>query len=338
MMKLPKFSVIVPIYNVERYLEECILSILNQTFEDFELILVNDGSTDSCPDICRSYEKKDRRIKVIHQTNKGLLTARRVGMQESVGEYLVHIDSDDACKENLLETLDRVIDQYQADLVIYNYDLIDENGCFIRSNPVLEKECDTKIYENLSKKYLLQKIIYGPEMNNIWIKCAHRSIAAVEEDFSSYADIKMGEDVVHTLPLLKNAEKIVYIPDCLYLYRVSRSGMSRHVKKEYIFNYQKVRYAVYRTIREIGCRELEPCFFKRYIHGLLNYLMKMHLICDSSEEYRDVFRRVRSHELQSAAEGHLKYWGIKNFPVYVLCLPCFYGIAKMMAKKYYGTI
>lgn len=103
---MPKFSIIVPVYNVEAYIEECICSVLNQSCEDFELILIDDGSPDRCPEICDSYAKKDKRIKVIHKSNGGLSEARNVGIKESVGEYILFLDSDDTLKsEDALEGL-----------------------------------------------------------------------------------------------------------------------------------------------------------------------------------------------------------------------------------------
>ena len=92
---MKKVSVIVPVYNVENYLEECVNSILNQTYENLEIILVDDGSTDNCPQICDDWAKKDKRIKVIHKANGGVSSARNVGLDNATGEYIGFVDSDD---------------------------------------------------------------------------------------------------------------------------------------------------------------------------------------------------------------------------------------------------
>ena len=102
---MPKISIIVPIYNVEKYLDKCIKSILNQSFEDFELILVNDGSTDSCGVICDKYKKLDGRITVIHKANGGLSSARNAGIDIARGEYIGFVDSDDYIHEKMYEIL-----------------------------------------------------------------------------------------------------------------------------------------------------------------------------------------------------------------------------------------
>lgn len=117
-----KFSVVIPIYKVEKYLRECIDSVLNQTFRDYEIILVDDGSPDSCPQICDEYAEKDDRIRVIHQKNAGLACARNTGIKAAVGEYLVCIDSDDYFLSNTaLAQIDEAINDKKPDIVFYGY-------------------------------------------------------------------------------------------------------------------------------------------------------------------------------------------------------------------------
>ena len=116
---MPLFSVIVPIYNVERFVQQCIDSILGQTYGDFELILVNDGSTDKCPEICNVYAELDKRIRVIHKPNGGLVSARNAGVLVAKGEYVVYVDGDDWVEENWLETLNNLIKKYKPDIINY---------------------------------------------------------------------------------------------------------------------------------------------------------------------------------------------------------------------------
>ena len=102
-MSKPLISVIVPIYKVEKYLNKCVDSIINQTYKNLEIILVDDGSPDSCPDICDKYEKKDNRVKVIHKKNGGLSDARNAGLDIANGEYISFIDSDDEIEASFVE-------------------------------------------------------------------------------------------------------------------------------------------------------------------------------------------------------------------------------------------
>ena len=114
---MPKVSVIVPIYNVEKYLRECLDSIVNQTLKDIEIILVDDGSTDFCPSICDEYAQRDKRLKVIHKTNEGLGKAYNVGIDNATGEYIGFVESDDFAELNMFEDLYNIAKNNDADVV-----------------------------------------------------------------------------------------------------------------------------------------------------------------------------------------------------------------------------
>lgn len=115
-----KISVIVPIYNVEMYLRKCIDSILAQTYKNFELLLIDDGSPDHCPHICDDYAKKDSRVQVIHKKRGGLVSARNTGLLNADGDYICYVDGDDWIKSNLLETvINKGINPYHPDMVVY---------------------------------------------------------------------------------------------------------------------------------------------------------------------------------------------------------------------------
>ncbi|MCL1946745.1 MAG: glycosyltransferase [Chitinivibrionia bacterium] len=130
-----KISVIIPVYNVERYLERCINSILSQTFTDFECILVDDGSPDSCPAICDEYAERDKRIKVIHQKNAGTAYARDAGIKSAKGEFLSFVDSDDWIENNALEVLYKKQQETDADIVLGNVKYLYKNYNFIFKQP-----------------------------------------------------------------------------------------------------------------------------------------------------------------------------------------------------------
>lgn len=133
-MKDPKISVIVPVYKVEKYLERCVDSIINQTYKNLEIILIDDGSPDLCPVICDKYAEKDSRIIVIHKENGGLSDARNAGINVSCGEYIVFIDSDDFVKEKYIEKLYEAIQKDDSDLSMCGFTLVDEEGKIISTN------------------------------------------------------------------------------------------------------------------------------------------------------------------------------------------------------------
>lgn len=128
MKATPLISVIVPIYQVEAYLEECLDSILNQTYRQLEIILIDDGSTDRCGDICDRYASQDSRIKVIHQTNQGLSAARNAGMDMATGEFISFIDSDDYIDPHFYEKMVQGFLNYPEAPIIVCLTYKDENG------------------------------------------------------------------------------------------------------------------------------------------------------------------------------------------------------------------
>lgn len=127
-MNTPLISIIVPVYNVENYLDECIRTVLGQTYSNWELLLINDGSTDSSETMCDDYAKRDDRIRVIHKENGGLSDARNTGLEYCTGEYIVFLDSDDGIRGDFLEECVTTANQHDVDIVIGHFFIWDENN------------------------------------------------------------------------------------------------------------------------------------------------------------------------------------------------------------------
>lgn len=169
--KYPLISVMVPVYNVENYLEKCLDSIIDQTYQNLEIILVNDGSKDNSPKICDEYAKKDNRIKVIHKDNGGLSDARNVGLMHCKGDYLGFVDSDDWIKPNMYEKLLELCLKYEADIARCK-SFTNEHEIFEEESQVtvlekrefmpliLEDEISSHIWKNLYKKEAFRDIIF----------------------------------------------------------------------------------------------------------------------------------------------------------------------------------
>ena len=143
---MKKISVIVPVYNVEKYLNDCIDSIINQTYKNIEIILVDDGSNDSSGSICDEYAKKDNRVRVIHKVNGGLSSARNAGLDEVTGDYVMFCDSDDMFLPTSCEVMFEEIEKRNADYIVGNYQNCTEEG-ELWENPVFNKE---KYYSNFN--------------------------------------------------------------------------------------------------------------------------------------------------------------------------------------------
>lgn len=210
-------SVIVPIYNVEKYLRKCIESIINQSYKNLEIILVDDGSTDSCGSICDEYAKIDKRIKVIHKENGGLSDARNRGIEASGGAYLMFIDGDDYINEKMAEILYKRIKEDNTDLAMCNFLFVDECGAEVRErNRVLPIKNEILTSPKLMKKLLGNKRgYYAIACNKLYKKNLFEDIR--------FPSGKINEDefVVHRIFVKCQRISCVSIP--LYYY-VQRSG------------------------------------------------------------------------------------------------------------------
>ena len=158
-------SIIVTVYNAEQFLHRCIESIRFQSFEDIEIILVDDGSSDNSGTICDEYASKDSRIKVIHQPNQGVSVARQTGLDNATGDYVIHVDADDWIEPTAIEDLYKTAIQHQADMVISDYWLEDEEG----SHQMIQNPDELKTNHVLMK--LLRQELYGC----CWNKLVKRS-------------------------------------------------------------------------------------------------------------------------------------------------------------------
>jgi len=223
-------SFLVPVYNVEKYLEECIESLLIQKGAPFEIVLLNDGSTDSSGAICDSYAKKyPDTVRVIHKDNEGLLMTRRRGFKEANGDWFICVDSDDYVDMNLLEQIAVTIEKHDCDMVMYNYQYADDAG---NKTPSRLKMKDGTIYTEDNKKELYLNRLFSTNINNMWLRAVQRDIVDIDADYSNCGIRNMCEDAVQVLPLYTNTKKTVYIDKNLYYYRKNDASITGKVSWE----------------------------------------------------------------------------------------------------------
>ena len=221
-MNSPLISIIVPVYQVEKYLEKCINSIINQTYKNLEIILVDDGSTDNCPAICDRFQVEDSRIKVIHQENGGLSHARNVGLEISTGDFIGFVDSDDWIEPNMYELLMSALQETQADIAVCNRQYEFEDS---ESIPINVKPINRKLYTN---KEALRMIIKGGSIirNAVWDKLFRKNII----QNIRFPKGKIFEDSLWTPQIIGNAKSIICIDYPLYHY-LQRSESLTHYEK-----------------------------------------------------------------------------------------------------------
>ncbi len=219
-----KITVIVPVYNVENYLNKCLDSIITQTYKNIEIIVVNDGSTDNSGEICQEYAQKDNRIVYIEQGNAGLSAARNTSLDNMSGDYVTFVDSDDWIEQDYLETLYKKIVEYQADIAVGNYYSFNESeGMFYFH--ILGDSCYEKVYDNVS---IFENLYESHEMKSFALISAWGKLYKVGLFEQLRFDIgKLGEDGYLNQKIYLLAEKIVYIHKGIYSYRIRNNSLSR---------------------------------------------------------------------------------------------------------------
>lgn len=219
-------SIIVTAYNVEKYLPQCIESILAQTYRDFELIIVDDGSTDGSSELCDFYGKQDMRVKVIHKPNGGLVSARKAGIAEACGEYIGFVDGDDWIESDMYESLMKIAAGFNADIVLCG-SIEDAKGeCLCKINGLKSGVYDkTKMAGELYPYMLCMKDFFGMGVQPyLWNKLmrrehAYKHIMAVDNR------IRVGEDVAAVMPMLLAADRTVVTDYCGYHYCMRSESM-----------------------------------------------------------------------------------------------------------------
>lgn len=243
---MPKISVIVPVYNVEEYLDVCLDTIIMQTFKDFEVICVDDGTQDSSGEILDKYALFDKRIKVIHQENKGLSGARNTGVEAANGEYIMFVDSDDYISPLILENLYKNVKQNKSDFVFCNL-------CIVRSDTFqtevwdfLDKE---KFFANVHGTYFCEEDM-PPELYFNFHVCAYAKL--YRHDFIKDFKFPQGlifEDMPYFAQCYLNAKRISFDFNPYYFYRVLREGsIIQSADKRFvdIFKTQRLRRDIFK--------------------------------------------------------------------------------------------
>ncbi len=230
-------SVIVPVYKVEQFLDRCLTCLVNQTYKDLEIILVDDGSPDKCPQMCEDWAKKDNRIKVVHKKNGGLSDARNAGMEEASGDYIAFLDSDDYIDLDMYKTLYNKMQETNADIVCGRHIDVDEKGNTIsRVADFLKKPDYNKKYTG--KEYTL-RVLNGESMPVAWDKLYKRDVIG-DVKFTVNAT---AEDLLFNLELCCKDISICFVEDALAYY-TSRSdsitgGSKGDFKEKYYYDVVK---------------------------------------------------------------------------------------------------
>lgn len=233
---MPKVSIIVPIYNVEKYLDRCMGSLINQTLRDIEIIMVDDGSPDRCPQMCDEYARRDSRIKVIHKKNGGLGYARNSGLEIATGEYIAFVDSDDYVDVRMYEYMYHELEKYSVDAVICAFNSIYKNKVFPRVIPGFTM--NNRIIDALGD-YIPNYIgtlpgctveqLYGYSVWNVLYK--HSIIKEHNIKFDSER-VYVSEDILFNISYMSKVERILIYPKYMYNYCHNENSLTTKYKAD----------------------------------------------------------------------------------------------------------
>ena len=224
-----KFSIVIPVYNVEKYIDKCLTSIINQTYDNFEVIVVNDGSPDNSQVIIDKYVKKDKRFKSYEKKNGGLSDARNYGLEYISGDYLLFIDSDDNIEKDLLLKLSKKVKKNNFEVVRFSLNVVDEDGNKL-------KNVDSVVSNSNDKTEIIEEIIKNDYVEPAWLYC-YKTSFFLENNFL-YPIGKIHEDFGLTLIILSRAKNIGVISYCGYNYVQRENSIMSNT------NYEKIKKRV----------------------------------------------------------------------------------------------
>lgn len=283
-MEQELISVIIPIFNLEHYIEKCIDSVLKQTYTNLEILLIDDGSTDNSLEICNKFKENDRRIKILTQNNKGVSSARNKGLDNAHGEYILFVDGDDYIEKNMIEKLYLNIKEYDISICNFyevNKNLKIENSMHNTNNVIDSEEFFTNIFENDGVRgYLWNKLIRKTIIKNI----------RIDEELS------IMEDLVFLANISRNINK-VYIDKNLYLYNYVKRDESA-LNSLNIEKYKKIVLAYEKILKFLeGYEDLKGKYLGDYVRNLLElqYYLQKHKM--NNEIYKNKIKIIKKKYL-----------------------------------------
>lgn len=327
MVSMPKVSIIVPVYNTEKYLERCISSLKNQSLKDIEIILVDDSSTDSSLEICKKMATDDSRIKVIHKVNEGAGKARNAGLEAATGKYIGFVDSDDFVGEDMYKTLCAKAEEYGSDLVMSGVLFVDGN-MFSEKGECVRKDYfdkDTHFETEESLKRLRMGIVgstpddiddsrYGMSTAKNLFK--NEIIKKNNIVYKSERDV-LSEDALFMVDYISCIEKATGIPEAFYNYCRNGDSISKSYKKD---RFEKSLIFVSEVEKRFGS-DISPDTYRMYIYRFWQAMCRV--LCsqeimyaeDNNVKYSDLKKRLKAVCAHSLTVKALKSYPINTLPI-----------------------
>lgn len=298
-MNNPQISIITPVYNAEKYLKRCIDSILKQTYTNFELLLINDGSTDSSPQICGEYAKMDNRIHVFHKKNGGVASARQLGTDNAKGEYLIHVDADDWIEPTMLSQLYDKACESGADVVLCDY--------YVNS-PTEQIYISQKPTDETAKGVLREMFqrLHGSLCNKLAKRACYK-----EHNVHFISGIDYCEDVLIWVQLLQHNIKLVYLPQAFYHYRMTPTSITHNITRKSYDMRIKYRDALSQLLRLPDAKDIiESVSFNIFTEAFVHNVLTQEEIKQGLKQYKKQVYKVKSPKWKLGFL--LLAWGFSN--------------------------
>ena len=288
--KNKQISIIIPVFNVEKYLERCIDSILSQTFSDFEIILINDGSKDKSGDICDKYAKIDYRIRVYHKKNEGVSSARNLGLSKANGEWITFVDSDDWIEQKCLEVIIKYAKENALDCIQFSYKRINDKG---------------EIFETNTAQTTILRFDEYIKSNSFTI-CAGGTMfkkkIAIENNIQFIKGLKLAEDQIFMLTIIASCKRLQRIPDMFYCYYLNENSATQ--KSQFVDICESIT-----ALDTFSYREK----FQSYIDTMILKLVFVSLKQDDCK-IRTLYRTLKKTKVnpQEIKTEYKRYWLLKK--------------------------
>lgn len=309
MNKKPLISIVIPIYNAEKYLSMCLESILKQSYSELEIICVNDGSTDGSSDLLRTYANSDKRIKIIDKKNEGVSSARNTGIEKACGEYLLFVDADDWIEQDTCEKALAAMHNNEADVVMWSY--VSEYGSSNSPKTIFPDNCVFERQEILNRLHRRFIGIVGEELEHpeladaicpVWGKLYKRNLIIQSgASFIDLAEIGTYEDGMFNLETFFYANKVVYLNQCLYHYRRSNTTSVTSTYREELFGlwqnlYQRMgQYIQEKNLPAIYNEALQNRIALGVLGLTLNVSSAQKSFFEKRRELRDILKSEKYH-------------------------------------------
>ncbi len=284
-MNSPKISLILPVFNAEKTIEKTLNSIIKQTFKDFEVIIIDDGSTDLSHKICDEYAVKDFRIHVIHKINEGVAAARQIGINKTKGEYSIHIDADDWIEPTMLEELYNTAKAQNSDIVIADY--------FLNTDKFQKvcKQCPT----SMNPQHILMDMFNNKLFGALWNKLIRTNLYK-KYNASFFQDINHCEDLLIWVQLLQNSDlQISYCPKPFYHYCTNPTSITNNFNRKTYETRIKFRDKLQELLKLSNASEtIEKVSFGIFTEAFINKVLTKEEINEGTKIYKKQINQLSS--------------------------------------------